>query len=351
MDKSSKILIVGAGPTGLVVHHFLKKAGFYRVRHIDKSLTAAQESRAIAVHAFTLHVILKELGLEQEFKNKGNPIHRFVFEKAGKVLQTLELPRFICSIPQSVTEQILGENIQVERGFECLYADEMGNARIKRRDELIEEDTYDLIVGADGTHSTVRQMLGIDFEGKTYPQTWSLKDVVFDIPPCLSDTAKIELHPQGKLLMMMGMQNGVYRVFSNTQQLEKILPKQIKITSTYWDANYHVHCRIAKRFCKGKCVIMGDAAHTSSPAGGTGMNRGIEDAYFFVKALESNQIAQWESKRRASQKALLKITDRLHRFMTLKGSFVEIIRPWLIQHVMGLKWVQKWVFSRFSPPY
>ena len=91
MDKNSKILIVGAGPVGLTLHHFLKKEGFLRVRHIDKSLTIAQESRAIGIHSFTLEVILKQLGLTEEFKQRGNVIQRLQFEEKGEILVNIAL--------------------------------------------------------------------------------------------------------------------------------------------------------------------------------------------------------------------------------------------------------------------
>lgn len=350
MDKNSKILIVGAGPVGLTLHRLLKKEGFTRVRHIDKSLTAAQESRAIAIHAFTLQVILKELGLQEEFKQRGTPIQRFVFEEKNELLHTVTLPRFLCSIGQNITEEILGRDLPVQRGIECLYVDVHGNARLKRQDGLIEEDQYDLIVGADGTHSIVRQMIGVDFLGKSYVQTWSLKDVEFDHPPTDPQTAMIQFFDDGVLLFIMAIGPKTFRVFSNAPDCEKFLPKDIKITSTYWSANYHVHCRIAKTYAKGKCVLMGDAAHTSSPVGGTGMNSGMEDAYHFVKALLKDDIRSWASKRRRYEKNLLFWTDSIYEFVTKKGPVHHFLRRFLLKYVMKIGAIQKALFNKFSRP-
>ncbi len=350
MDKNSKILIVGAGPVGLTLHHFLKKEGFLRVRHIDKSLTIAQESRAIGIHSFTLEVILKQLGLTEEFKQRGNVIQRLQFEEKGKILVNIDLPRFICSIPQNITEEILNRGIEVQRGIECVYVDEMGNARLKRQDQLIEEDHFDLIVGADGTHSLVRQMVGIEFKGKSYPQTWSLKDVQFDHPPTEINTGSIQLHDDGILLFMMAIGPKTFRVFSNSPDCEKFLPKDIRVVSTYWSANYHVHCRLASTYVKGKCVILGDAAHTSSPVGGTGMNSGMEDAFLFVQSLIQGDLDSWNHSRHRYEKTLLFWTDAIYRFMTKKGRIWQSIRRFVLKHILGRKFLQRKFFDLFSRP-
>lgn len=351
MDKNSKILIVGAGPVGLTLHQLLKKGGYTRVRHIDKSMCAAQESRAVGIHAFTLQVILKELGFMEEFKKRGIAIQKLEFEEQGKILHSVVLPRFLCAIGQNITEEILGRNLSIQRGIECVYVDEYGNARLKRQDGLIEEDKYDLIVGADGTHSIVRQMLGLEFSGKSYPQTWSLKDVEFDHPLTELQTGLIQLHEEGVLLFVMAIGPKTFRVFSNSPDCEKYLPKDIRITSTYWSASYHVHCRIANTYSKGKCVIMGDAAHTSSPVGGTGMNSGMEDAYLFVKALEKNGIKEWAKKRRRYEKNLLFWTDSIYRFMTKKGVFAQVLRRIVLKYIVNIDWIQKRLFKKFSRPF
>ncbi|MFZ4673741.1 MAG: FAD-dependent oxidoreductase [Chlamydiia bacterium] len=351
MDKNSKILIVGAGPVGLTLHQLLKKEGYTRVRHIDKSMCAAQESRAVGIHAFTLQVILKELGFMEEFKKRGIAIQKLEFEEQGKILHSVVLPRFLCAIGQNITEEILGRNLSIQRGIECVYVDEYGNARLKRQDGLIEEDKYDLIVGADGTHSIVRQMLGLEFSGKSYPQTWSLKDVEFDHPLTELQTGLIQLHEEGVLLFVMAIGPKTFRVFSNSPDCEKYLPKDIRITSTYWSASYHVHCRIANTYSKGKCVIMGDAAHTSSPVGGTGMNSGMEDAYLFVKALEKNGIKEWAKKRRCYEKNLLFWTDTIYRFMTKKGAFAQVLRRIVLKYIVNIDWIQKRLFKKFSRPF
>lgn len=350
MDKNSKILIVGAGPVGLTLHHFLKKEGFSRVRHIDKSLTMTQESRAIGIHSFTLEVILGELGFKEEFKKRGNVVQRLQFEEKGQILQTIELPRFICSIPQNITEEILNGGIEVQRGIECVYVDELGNARLKRQDQLIEEDQYDLILGADGTHSLVRQMVGIEFKGKSYPQTWSLKDVQFDHPPTPINTGSIQLYENGILLFMMATGPKTFRVFSNSPDCEKYLPKDICVVSTYWSANYHVHCRLASTYMKGKCIILGDAAHTSSPVGGTGMNSGMEDAYLFVKSLAKQDIHSWNQQRHRYEKTLLFWTDLIYRFMTKQGIIWQYMRRFVLKYVLSLKFLQRRFFHLFSRP-
>jgi 2-polyprenyl-6-methoxyphenol hydroxylase-like FAD-dependent oxidoreductase len=96
---------------------------------------------------------------------------------------------------------------------------------------------------------------------------------------------------------------------------------------------------------------MGDAAHTSSPVGGTGMNSGMEDAYLFVKALEKNGIKEWAKKRRRYEKNLLFWTDTIYRFMTKKGAFAQVLRRIVLKYIVNIDWIQKRLFKKFSRPF
>jgi 2-polyprenyl-6-methoxyphenol hydroxylase-like FAD-dependent oxidoreductase len=96
---------------------------------------------------------------------------------------------------------------------------------------------------------------------------------------------------------------------------------------------------------------MGDAAHTSSPVGGTGMNSGMEDAYLFVKALEQNGIKDWAKQRRRYEKNLLFWTDTIYSFMTKKGPFAHLFREFVLKYFVKIEWIQKRLFKKFSRPF
>ena len=171
------VLIVGAGPTGLVLALWLNKLGV-RFRIVDRSAAPGETSRALAVHARTLE-FHRQIGLADEVVAAGIKIERITVRESGRAVGRLPLGDFgaglspfpfVLALPQDVHERILvarleGEGVRVERGTELTgFTSTAGGvaATLVRggRTEIVEA-AY--LCGCDGAHSTVRHALGVGF--------------------------------------------------------------------------------------------------------------------------------------------------------------------------------------------
>jgi 2-polyprenyl-6-methoxyphenol hydroxylase-like FAD-dependent oxidoreductase len=189
------VLIVGAGPTGLALAVQLVRFGVH-VRIIDRSLDRVRESRALAVQARSIE-ILQTVGLAETLVRKGNRSARlmmhFDHEHAVEV-NLAEFKRadtrfpFILFVSQAETEAVLEEHllaqgVTIERGVELTELDSnTSRCRVRDRDGREEDISVRYVAGCDGSHSTIRKMTGIAFEGDAYLQRFVLGDVEIDGP-------------------------------------------------------------------------------------------------------------------------------------------------------------------------
>ena len=223
MTSDCQVLIVGAGPTGLVLACGLLARGV-RARIIDKGDGVRLQSRALGIHARTLEVF-DMMGVADRFVEHGQMVRRFHMYTDGKTLVRLELARngsrfgYMLDVPQDVTETILRQRVaelggRVEPGTELsgLSQDPGGvTAAVTGRGGITRAITADYVVGADGAHSRVRSELGLDFQGHPYAQDWLLADVRLDW-----DRPDDEMHAffrrDGRPLICMPMREQRWRV-------------------------------------------------------------------------------------------------------------------------------------------
>lgn len=350
-----KILVVGGGPVGCISAALFKKEG-HHVRCIDKNDHLGSESKAVGVHETTRNGPLAILGVKEEFDKRGVFIRRLHFYDQQTSMADIAPPFEVLSIPQGITEEILNRFIHVERNTECIYADEKGRAKIRLPDGKIEEDTFDLIIGADGAHSFIRHSLNISFRGHRYPEMWNLRDVEFEQSPLPEGEALLRFFPGGILFLAMPIGPKRYRLFTNVPHCLSYIPEEWKVATSYWEADYHVSTRHVCCYYKGKCALIGDAAHLSTPVGATGMNSGMEDAYELYLAIKNSQkgetlpkvLKTWSKKRHKFQKELLNITDGLYRFVTCRCRIVKWLRNLFFTHLLSKPWFQKKLFSHFT---
>jgi 2-polyprenyl-6-methoxyphenol hydroxylase-like FAD-dependent oxidoreductase len=366
----SDVLVVGAGPTGLVLALWLAKLGV-KPRIIDKTAAAGTTSRALAVHARTLELYrqldLADYVLEHGHKVpavqlwvKGKPQARVDFEAIASDLTPYP---FLQIFPQDEHERLLIARLEelgvsVERQTELLSYHDQGDriaARLRRPDSREDLCEADYIAGCDGVHSIVRETMGTGFPGGTYRHLFYVADVQAR-GPAINGELHVDLEEADFLAVFPLAGDGRARLIgtvrheraehADTLKFEDVSPRiidnlKVEIEKVNWFSTYRVHHRVTERFRQGRAFLLGDAAHIHSPAGGQGMNTGIGDAINLAWKLKAvlksgapdMLLDSYETERIAFARRLVKSTDRVFTLATAEGMVADIVRTRVVPTV------------------
>jgi len=285
------VLIVGAGPTGLTLAGDLARAG---VRHmvLERRSAEPNTTRAFAVHARTLEQ-LDMRGVADELVATGRQVPGVTLFGKSRVLLS-GLPTrfpFVLVTPQFNTERVLaGRGVEVTSGaaVESVEQDADGVTAVLADGRRIRAR---YLVGCDGWRSAVRESLGLPFPGKSVLRSIMLADVRLAEEPAETLTVNSSV---GAMAFIAPFGDGWYRVFSwnlaerptsEPVEFEEVRETVRKACGTdygmhdpRWMSRFHSDERQAPRYRVGRVFLAGDAAHCHSPAGGQGMNTGIQDA-------------------------------------------------------------------------
>ncbi|KAK9761395.1 hypothetical protein K7432_013744 [Basidiobolus ranarum] len=374
--SKTEILVIGGGPVGLASAISFAQVGF-DVRIIDENSSHVKESRALAVHARTMEVF-RNLGVVDEFLEKSFHVHRLNFHSEGKSIAQLSLDQLdtpcaaIFSLPQVRTEKILSNHlaithgISIERNTELIdfeNSEDKVMVKVTRRgdDGKEKEETIEIkyLIGCDGAHSTVRKKLGAQFEGLSIKNKWYFMDVEIDtdLPSC-HDFNMIWNGPNSLLLIPMG--ENTYQVFVDSESTDVldvnlteeayiklakdlISPFKFDVKKVIWFTDFQVNERKVKDYGQGRIFLCGDAAHIHSPAGGQGMNTGIQDGYNLAWKLgviehhhgrRSTLISSYTEERGPIASGVLNASGALLRTFLSNVSFLSSIRSQLV-YVVG----------------
>ncbi len=345
------VLIVGAGPAGLALAATLQAGG---VRHIvvDALDVAQNTSRAAVVHPHTLEM-LDDIGAAGPLSAEAIALTRFTVRDRDQPLLSLDfskLPsayRHMLMVPQSTTEAVIEARLlelggDVRRGIRAtdIVSDTTGaTVRLtgSSGDEVIHAR---YVVGADGMRSVVRESCGIAFEGAAYSESFILADVVMAWPLGPSEVS-LYFSPAG-LVVVAPLPDGSYRIVATLDNaperpdlpdiqalLDQRGPAAIsaKVTKLLWSSRFRIYHKLASTYRKGSTLLIGDAAHVHSPAGGQGMNTGIVDAIALGHTLRdvirqgapASALDQFAARRRSAAKEVLELAGRLTKIATIQS--------------------------------
>ena len=383
------VLIIGAGPTGLVLALWLTKLGV-KVRIVDKTAEPGTTSRALAVQARTLE-LYRQLDLTEAVVARGHEVPavnlwvkgeaaaRLSFETIGSGLTPYP---FLKIFPQDQHERLLIERLEaldvaVERRTELIHFTDEENgitARMRGPDGQEYDCEANYIGGCDGARSTVRETIGTGFPGGTYRQIFYVADVEAD-GPALNGELHADLDEADFLGVFPLAGRGRARLIgtvrderadrADTLTFEDVSDRainhlKVQVKKVNWFSTYHVHHRVTQHFRKRRAFLLGDAAHIHSPAGGQGMNTGIGDAINLAWKLAAvlagragdNLLDSYEAERIGFARRLVATTDRIFSFVTAEGRIADVMRtrvaPVLLPMAVSLGPVREYIFRTVS---
>jgi 2-polyprenyl-6-methoxyphenol hydroxylase-like FAD-dependent oxidoreductase len=342
------VLVVGAGPTGLTLAASLlsRDAGVANVTVVDRLTAGANTSRAAAVNARTLEV-LEHIDVSRRMVKAGLIAPRFTMRQGARTLIPIDfsvLPTnypYTLMISQATTEALLAERL-AELGGEVVRPKTL--TRLSQDPDGVTA-TFDdgdtirarFVVGCDGAHSTVREQAGIGFAGGEYAESFMLADVRLSGEAPTDEV--ILFYSMNGLNVLAPLPGGIHRIVApsahapevpSVEFVQDIMdtrgfgPGRSVVTELVWGSRFRIHHRVVDTYRAGRLLLAGDAAHVHSPAGGQGMNLGIQDAVTLADALhdvlhgDSDAVLDaYSTSRRPIARAVLATTGRLTRLATL----------------------------------
>ncbi|RUL75403.1 FAD-dependent oxidoreductase [Dyella choica] len=383
------VLIVGAGPTGLVLALWLTKLGI-RVHIVDRTSAPGTTSRALAVQARTLE-LYRQLDLADAVVAGGHQVPAInLWVKGAKKAQVkfttlgsdLTPFPFLHIFAQDQHERLLIERLEqlgvaVQRQTELVRFSDEGHrvvAYLRGPDgsEQVWETQY--LAGCDGARSRVRESLGLGFPGGTYKQVFYVADVDAS-GPALDGQLHVDLDEADFLAVFPLGSTGRARLIGTVRderaehaemlRFEDVSDRaithlQVSVQQVHWFSTYRVHHRVAGQFRHGRAFVLGDAAHIHSPAGGQGMNTGIGDAVNLAWKLAAVLAGQapddlldsYEAERIGFARRLVATTDRIFSFVSAEGRMADIVRtrlaPAVIPAVLHFEGLRGFLFRTVS---
>ncbi len=384
----TQVIIVGAGPSGLSMAVQLLR---YDVDFIiiEKNEKTTFLSKALVVQARTLE-IFQELGIAEQALKEGKITTALNLFYKGKQRAKVNISGlgeglsqfpYALSLEQSKTEKLLvdhlsanGKAIQWKCEFTRVEQNENG-VKAYYKDGAGEEQQIEAayLVGCDGASSIVRHQLGLSFKGDTVPKIFYVADVKLQSTVINKNELFMFMIKKGFILFFPMEGDGHYRIVgilpeakdANEQfkfeDIRDYIKEQVVCPVNFeeelWFSSYRVHSRKADAFGNGRCFIAGDAAHIHTPAGGQGMNTGIQDAYnlawkiaYTIKGeANADLLKTYSAERVENAKHLLETTDKMFDIMAGATGFLNFIRLHLFSAIAALVIRSKMVKKRLFP--
>lgn len=358
MTPRPTVLVVGAGPVGLAAALEFDRQGA-EVRIIDKAEDRSGLSRAVGINARTLE-LLEPSGVTPRLLEAGLKIRAANLRYDSRVLGRVEFANldhrysFMLALPQDETEAVLEDalaarGITVERSsaLTAITEDDSGIAARLATPDGETEFRATFLAGCDGAHSTVRGLLGLGFAGERYPDHWSLADIRMDWPFGHGE-ANLMMRPDGEVLFVISMPGERFRAISNVENVLDLLPRGTTVTEILWQTSFTVSLRQVAAYAKGRAFLAGDAAHIHSPAGGRGMNLGIEDAAVLARRALHGGLDSYSRDRHRVGARVVRESDMMFRMAALHHPVARAARNAVMPVALGFPTLQRRFLRRMA---
>lgn len=384
------VLVVGAGPTGLMLANQLARRGV-RVTIIDRHDGPARETRALGVQARTLEIYAK-LGIVERALELGKPGTGANIWAQGRHLARVPLGDagrnvtpypYILILGQDDNERLLGDRLR-DQGIAIQWNAELVGlsqepdkvtATVKSANGVNRTILAAWVAGCDGAHSAVRELSAITFPGAAYEHVFFVADTEAT-GNMVADEVNVYLWRDGFHLLFPMRGKDRWRVVGilplelrhrNGLEFDAVIPSlrqeagaPLSFRSCFWFSTYRIHHRAAAHFRDRRCFLLGDAAHIHSPVGAQGMNTGLQDAYNLAWKLalvikgqaDPALLNSYEEERLPVARRLLNTTDRTFRLVVADNWLAGLLRTDLLARLaafaMSREWIQQLAFRIVS---
>ncbi len=357
------IIIIGAGPVGLAIAIQLLQLG-KSVKVFDKALKLNETSRAWSIHSLTVE-LLEKLGVQEEVLHRGVKVHHIITYHKRKPVVDLAfsaLPvkhNYILSLPQFELEEILLERFfalggELLRGWEYISNDN-DKHQLRCLSGQITEVEAEYLIGCDGSRSSVRTHAQISFQGDFFKRGFLVIDAKLTHPFdhqrghtfLTKKNGYVMLYPlpAGNTRLIMDVDYDAVKLTAHDQrlvrnELDKRGFPDIQVKEIVWQSLTRHREMLASSYVQGDIILAGDAAHIHSPAGGQGVNLGLQDAVMLANILTQPKerhfvgLQQYAQKRRLAAQHVIATTGSITELYT-NPSFAFQLKRRLLLPILG----------------
>lgn len=317
------ILIVGAGPAGLVAAVELARHGIIPTV-VDKRSTPSGLSRAVIIHQSVLDAL--DHNVAGVLRAEAKKINEITVFSGAKVLGRMLLGNVrnpegcLYGLTQDRFEhhllerlKALGGEVRFDTELEALSQDDAQvHVRLNGTPEA-----FDYVLACDGAQSVIRNTIGLSFDGFDLPEKWSVADITVKnwADP---DAAKVFKLPDGQVAIAVPTGNDRYRITSNTVDAPSMLPIAADIEDIDNVGQFNVAIRQTNRYSLGRVFLAGDAAHCHSPVDGRGLNLGVADAVDLAARICNNELAGYHDARHKAGRYVMTLSEVARRAATCR---------------------------------